>query len=332
MGARLQVLPVAGADDRGDPGAVPVRLRHRRHPGRPRAADAAAPPHPRLVRGHRDRRPGVAGGGAVLGGGRAAAGLSDVLHRRGQHAGQPEARAAGAAGRAVRTGRRRDRGAQRRTPARPERTARPTGPTAARRTRQGRPRPARHRRPGPGGRAGALAAAGGGDGLARLRPFRHRHQGVPPAHRRAHAAGHVRTVRRPVRAAGRDGPGLAGPAGAGGRVGAVRGGPGAGRAAGAAHHLPARSVAGRRVGGGGLRRRRRRAAVRHRRLRRHRPQPFLVPAELARAADRSGAGPADRRRRRALAPPPGRPPAPAALPGQRTAAPAADRELSEVSE
>ena len=95
VGAGLPVLLPVRAGRGRDPRRVPHGVRHRDH----RAATTSCSRLPtvhaaELVRRDPARRPGVARGDAVRRRRRAAAGHPAVLHRRGQRAGQPEARAA----------------------------------------------------------------------------------------------------------------------------------------------------------------------------------------------------------------------------------------------
>ena len=119
---------------------------------------------------------------------RAATRVPAVLPRRGQRAGQSQAGPAGAA-RAPCTSSGWPWWCRSASPPSWSRacsgSAGPAGSAAE--AAGGLPRPAQHRDPGHGGRAGAFAAAGRGHGLARLRPHRRRLRTDPPDHRRAHA-------------------------------------------------------------------------------------------------------------------------------------------------
>ena len=98
----LPLLPGMALSVIAHPGRVPGGLRERRHAERPRPVPAAPDPHPVLVR--RIEIGGPVSLEAVLSAplDGAAARVPAVLHRRGEHAGQPQARPAGAAGCAVR--------------------------------------------------------------------------------------------------------------------------------------------------------------------------------------------------------------------------------------
>lgn len=100
------------------------------------------------------------------------AGDDGALRRRGERPGQPETPAQGRAGGVVRGRHGRDGGAHGGAAARRERAARPAGPAAAGGADSRAAGGQGHRGAGAGGRDEPLAAAGGRDGLARLRPPR----------------------------------------------------------------------------------------------------------------------------------------------------------------
>ena len=147
------------------------------------------------------RRPRHAGGDHVGPLRRPPARMPPLLPRSRERAGQSEACPARPARGPLRARGRRGRLAQRGSATGGERAAGAPGPQAPGRIRPRLPRPPQHRHPGHGGRAGALAAAGRGHGLARVRPHR---RGLPPrptGDRWVAGHRHVRPVRRRLRSA-----------------------------------------------------------------------------------------------------------------------------------
>ena len=167
------------------------------------------------------------------------------------------------------------------------------------------PRPPQHRHPGHGGRPGAVAAAGRGHGLARVRPHR---GGLPPSPTgdgRVAGHRHGRPVPRRLRSARQlraRPPRAAGPRGG---IGAVLPRVGPRRPPGGRQPVPARPLEGTRVDRGRLRPRPGRGPRGRGRIRCLRPQPVGHSAGLALDAARTGPGHRRGRRGRSCSSPTG---------------------------
>lgn len=283
LGQGLQVLPVAGADRRGHPGRLPLRVRLRHHPGRPHPLLGAAHPDPHWYAGIQLGGPvsleatlSAATDGLRLACLLCCIGAANTLANP-KRALRVLPGALYELGVAVTVS----------MSVAPQLVESVQRVARARRLRADRARgvrAAQHPHPRPRRRPGTLPAPGRRDGQPRIRPRGHRHPRLPPYHRRPHAGRHARPVRRCLRPARREHPARAGTARAPRRIAAVLRRPRPGRPPDPPHQLPPRPVARAGVGGRPVRLRHRRRALPDRRLQRRRPQPGPVPAALALAA------------------------------------------------
>jgi hypothetical protein len=201
LGARPQVLLVAGTDRGRAPRCLPVGVRRRRRHRRPHPVPAAAGPTTGLGGRRSARRAGLAGEHHLGRGRRDAARRAALLHRCSQRTGQPATRAARAARCTLRARRRCRRVHERRSAARREHRPGTPRQAAARRSLVGLASPARHRDPGRGGRVRTIASPRGSDGRPRLRPPRRGSGANQTAHDHTPPRGHGGSVCRDVRPA-----------------------------------------------------------------------------------------------------------------------------------